>query len=135
MTAMGTSPNPGLVKTFTTGAAAVAAYTIVAHGDAAGTVVGASAAGDAMFGVTQQLGAGAGQRVDVCLGGLPEVLCGGAVAAGDPLTADAESRAVKAAPAPGAQVRIIGFAMMDAVAGDIVPFQFAPGAVTAPAGV
>lgn len=126
---MGTSPNPGLSKAFIA-AAAVAAYTIVAHAGTNGHVTPATAATAALFGVTQQLGAGAGERVDVCLGGLPEVRMGGAVSAGDPLTADASGRAVLADPAAGEQARIIGFALMDAVEGDIVPFQFAPGVIT-----
>lgn len=126
---MGTSPNPGLFKTFVA-AAAVAPYVIVAHAAADGEVVQADSGGDALFGVTQQLGAAAGERVDVCLGGLPEVRMGGAASAGDPLTADAAGRAVPADPAAGVQARIIGFALMDAVEGDIVPFQFAPGVIT-----
>lgn len=127
---MGTSPNPGLFKTFAA-SGPVAPYTIVAlDGSASGAVAAANDASDRLVGVTQQLGADIGERLDVCLGGLPEVRFGAAVSAGAPLTADAAGLAVEAAPAAGVQARIIGFALMDAVAGDIVPFQFAPGVIT-----
>lgn len=126
---MGTSPNPGMFKTLVA-SVACAAYSILAHADADGEVKPAGASTDALFGVSQQLGAAAGERIDVCLGGLPEVRIGGVVEIGDPLTADDQGRAVRAAPAAGAHGRIIGFALMDAVEGDIVPFQFAPGVIT-----
>ena len=55
----------------------------------------------------------------------PEVEAGGAIAAGDPLTSDAQGRAVKAAAAGD---RIIGFACKAATeAGEIIDYQFAPG--------
>jgi hypothetical protein len=77
---------------------------------------------------THQLGAeAAGDPVDIAKGGLPEVTLGGIVAAGDPLTADANGKAIKAEPAAGSNVRIVGFAEVAGIAGDRIPFQFAPG--------
>ena len=52
---------------------------------------------------------------------------GGTVARGAPVTADASGKAVAAAPAAGSNVRIIGFAEVSAVAGDIAPVLIAPG--------
>lgn len=119
--------NPSLFKTKTAGGA-IAAYRIVALTTTDNQVVQAAAATAALCGVTQQLGAdAAGDPVDIAKGGLPEVTLGGIVAAGDPLTADAEGKAIKAAPAAGSNVRIIGFAEVAGIAGDRIPFQFAPG--------
>lgn len=119
--------NPTLFKTKTAGGA-IAAYRIVSPGAADNQVVQASAATAALTGVTQQLGAdAAGDPVDIAKGGIPEVTLGGIVAAGDPLTADADGKAIKAEPAAGSNVRIVGFAEVAGIAGDRIPFQFAPG--------
>ncbi len=121
--------NPDNFKTRTAGGL-IRPYRIVKHGAADLTVVEATAATDALYGVTQQLGAAvAGNRVDVCLSDLPEIEYGGAVTRGDAITADSVGRAVHAIPAAGSNVRIIGFAEVSGVAGDIVAFQFAPGMI------
>lgn len=121
--------NPDFFKSRTAGAA-IAPYRVLKHGAADLTVVQAAAATDALYAVSQQLGAdAAGDRIDVCLGGLPEVEYGGVVTRGDPMTSDANGKAVKAEPAAGSNVRIIGFAEVSGVAGDIVAFQFAPGSL------
>ncbi len=60
-----------------------------------------------------------GERVDVIEHGIAEVEFGGTVARGDPLTADADGKAIKAAPAAGVNARIIGWAGVSVVAGDI----------------
>lgn len=119
--------NPSQFKTRTAGGA-IAAYRIVAHGTAENQVVQAASATAALCGVTQQLGAdAAGEPVDIAKGGIPEVTLGGIAAAGDPLTSDANAKAIKATPAAGSNVRIIGFAEVAGIAGDRIPFQFAPG--------
>lgn len=68
------------------------------------------------IGVSQQdAPAKAGRPCDVVALGVAPVEYGGNVAVGDPLTSDADGRAVKADPADGAQSRVVGFA---AEAGD-----------------
>ncbi len=113
----------------------IAPYRICAHGTADYAVKQATAATDALMGTTDELGKQANGRVDVCMGWLPEVEAGGTLAAGDPITSDANGKAVKATEGGS---RIIGFAMTSAVSGDIIPYQFAPGtlgtAASAPSG-
>ena len=102
----------------------IAPYRICAHGTADYAVKQATAATDALVGTADELGTQANGRVDVCMGWLPEVEAGGTLAAGDPITSDANGKAVKATAGGN---RIIGFAMTSASAGDIIPYQFAPG--------
>lgn len=116
--------NEGLVKTQIAGAA-IGAYKIVKPGAAADTVVQAAAATDKSIGVSD-LGAPSGDRVDVIIDGIARVVYGGTVAYGDPLTSDASGNAVAAAPAAGANVRIIGIAMVAGVAGDIGAVRLSP---------
>ena len=59
--------------------------------------------------------------------GIADVEFGGAVTRGAAVTSDANGKAVAAAPAAGSNVRIIGFAEVSAVAGDIGPILVAPG--------
>lgn len=115
--------NPGIFKTFMADGE-IAPYRIVAPGTNDNAVEQASAASDSLLGTTDELGKQSNGRVDVCLGGLPEVECGGAVTFGAPLTADADGKAV-AASATGQ--RIIGYALTGGTAGDIIPYIFAPG--------
>lgn len=117
--------NPTLTKNYIA-EGALNPFRIMARGTADGQVVQASAATDTLFGTTGELGAADTERVDVHQGGQPEVEYGGNVSAGDPLTADAVGRAVTAAPGAGANVRIVGFAAVDAVLGDIGPYDHAP---------
>jgi hypothetical protein len=115
-------------------AGAIAPYRIIKHGATDYAVLQAAAATDAICGVTQQLGAAQGQRVDVAIGGVEtEVEYGGIVTRGDPLTSDANGKAVKAVPVAGQVVRTIGFADVSGVAGDVVPFTFALGVIATPA--
>lgn len=102
-------------------------YRIVKFGAADGGVLVAAAATDKLIGVTGRLGLAAiGDRGDVGRLGIDEVEYGGAVASGDPLTSDAVGRAVVAAPAAGANVRIIGFAEVAGVLGDIGSLYISP---------
>lgn len=101
----------GLVKNMTV-SAAIEKYRIVAFGAAVSTINQASAAADLLVGVTGQVGAVAeDERVDIYMDGVRTVEFGGAFEAGDPLTADAEGKAIKAVPGADATIRIIGFAM------------------------
>lgn len=105
-------------------ASALAAFRIVKHGAADGVAALATAGTDASFGVTDSLGAnGANDPVDIIRGGIAEVVYGDTVTRGDPLTADAQGRAIKAATGN----RIIGFAEVSGVVGDRGSVFIAPG--------
>jgi len=116
--------NPGFTKTLTA-EGVINPYRIVCHGSKDLTVVQASAATAALMGVTSEFGAdAAGERVDVTMGDLPDVQYGGTVQRGDPLTSDAEGKAIKATVSGS---RIIGYAYVSAVSNDIAPYQHALG--------
>lgn len=112
--------NPGLTKTYLA-EGAIAARSIVRVGSSEGAIAQASAATDAILGVNERLDAGAGERVDIIHSGIVEVVLGGSVTYGDPLTADASGHAVKAAPAAGINNQVVGKALTSGVAGDIIP--------------
>ena len=120
--------NPTLIKNYVADGA-VPGRTIVVAGSADGRISAASGAAVPLKGISERLDAPDGRRFDVVRAGLAEVTYGGAVADGDPLTADAQGRAVKAEPAPGANVWIIGFAERDGVLGDIGLAMIAPGSI------
>lgn len=110
-----------------TAAAAIAAFRIVKAGAADGEVLQAAAATDALMGVCESVGPAAGERCDVVKVGIADVEFGGPVTRGGPVTSDAIGRAIAAAPAAGSNVRVIGYAEVSAVAGDIAPVLIAPG--------
>lgn len=116
----------GLIKNFRA-TAAVAAFTIVKFGPSDIEATPAAAAADASIGVSGEVAAAAGERFDVHMSDIADVRFGGVVTRGDPLTSDAQGRAVTAAPAAGANARIVGFALVSAVLGDIGPARIAPG--------
>ncbi len=115
--------NPILTKAFDAGAA-VAAFTIVKPGSGDSLVVPAAADTDALLGVSTSLAADSGARVDVILEGVAEVLYGGTVTRGDPLTSDANGKAVTATDNGS---RIVGFAIVSGVSGDVGSVRLAPG--------
>lgn len=88
--------NPGLIKNFTA-SGAIAPCRIVKIG--ADCVAQASAATDAMVGVSERLGAADGERIDIVLSGIAEVDAGGSITVGDRLTADSDGKAVTASAA------------------------------------
>ena len=105
----------GLVKNFTA-EGVIEQRRIVAFGAEEGHAKRAGV-GDVPLGVSGIRGAAkAGARIDAYMDGIREVEFGGPVAYGDPLTSDAEGRAIVAAPGAGTSVPIIGRAMD---AGDI----------------
>ncbi|MDT8286285.1 MAG: DUF2190 family protein, partial [Elusimicrobiales bacterium] len=69
----------------------------------------------------------AGVNGTIILAGKTKVIAGGAISAGDPVTSDASGLAVAAAPAVGANAGVVGFALEDAVAGDLVKILASPG--------
>lgn len=106
---------------------AIAAYRIVKMGSNDGEVVQASAAADLLMGVNGEIGSASGERVDIHKMGIARIEFGGTVARGAAVTSDANGKAVTAAPAAGANVRIIGFAEVSGVSGDIADVLIAPG--------
>lgn len=105
----------------------IPAYRIVKPGAEDGQVALATAATDALMGTSGQLPAAAGERIDIDLGGMPEVELGGTVAAGDPITCDANGKGIKAEPEAGANVRYIGFADTAGTNGAVITYLHAPG--------
>lgn len=118
----------GLIKNLTA-AAAIAAYRIVEFAAAAGEVQTATASTDMLLGVTGPKGADAGDRIDVCLDGIRDIEFGGTVTQGAFVTADANGKAVAAAPGAGVNAYIIGQAMVSGVDGDIGSIKLAPGRI------
>lgn len=116
-----------MMKNYVAGGA-IPAYSPVKYGGTAGQVVVANAAADKVIGVSTDVDAVLGERVDVIHFGEGKVLAGAAFAAGDLLTADATSRGIVAAAAAGANVRTFGQAREAATAaGDIVEVMVLPG--------
>lgn len=117
--------NEGLIKTYNAGAA-IAAHRIVAPNGTDLTVIQGAAATDKLIGISDLGADTAGDRVDIIISDIALVEYGGNVAEGDPLTSDADGKAVVANPAAGANVRIIGFAAVAGVANDIGSVRIAP---------
>lgn len=108
--------NPMLTKTMVAGGT-VRQRRFVVPGSTAGQVVEATGLHLNVLGVCcQPSGAASGQRADVEVMGLVEVVAGAAIAAGAPVTSDAEGRAITAR-----QGRVVGLAFdAAAAAGDII---------------
>lgn len=117
-----------LPKTFVAGAA-INPNQIIKFGTDDTTVIPAAAATDELIGVTGAIGANQGDRIDATLIGVEEVTYGGNVTRGDMLTSDANGNAITAAPVAGANVRIIGVAMVSGVNGDIGSVLVKPGSM------
>jgi hypothetical protein len=119
-----------ITKSFLATAVAIAPYLIAKHSAANGTIEVASANTDLLIGAVDSLGVEASTLADFDFAGVREVRAGGVIAAGDPLTSDANGKAIKALPANSTQVRIIGFALAAAAADDIIPYSIAPGCLS-----
>ena len=108
--------------------AAIPAYSIVKLGAADTGVLPAAAATDFLIGVAaRDFDAASGERLDIMTHGIAPVKLGGNVTRGGPVTSDANADGVAPAPAAGANVRIIGFAMASGVAGDVIDVLVSPG--------
>lgn len=116
--------NPGLIKSLYAGAA-IAARRIVKFGADDLHVIQAAAAADSSIGVTD-LGAETGDACSFATDGIAIVEYGGNVTRGALLTADSSGRAIAAAPAAGANARVIGVAMVSGVSGDLGSVKIAP---------
>ncbi len=119
--------NPTLIKEGTA-EGAVTKYRIVKLGASDGGYVQSAAATDFHAGIySENFDVASGERLGIIKQGLADVEYGAAVTRGAPLTSDANGKAVTAAPAAGANVRIIGFAEVSGVAGDIGLAWVSPG--------
>lgn len=116
--------NQGLTKTLIAGAL-IAAYRIVKFGAADTAVLQAAAATDLSIGVSD-LGGASGEPTDVIVDGIAVVEYGGDVTRGAKLTADADGKAIAAAPAAGVNAQVIGIAMLSGVAGDLGSVRISP---------
>ncbi len=121
--------NRGLMRVYDA-EGAIAPCRIVKHGANDGGALQASAATDAVMGVSDsQIARDAGQRVDVVKSGFAHLELGGTVERGDPITSDAAGKGVKATPAAGANARIVGWAEVSGVSGDIIDVNVIPGQI------
>jgi hypothetical protein len=103
---------------------------LVTFGAADGTGVPAVSGAAYIRGVSPDIDTAVGERCSVQMAGnIADVVYGGNVTRGDPLTADAEGRAVTAAPAAGANAYIVGYAEVSGVLGDIGSVDVLPGRI------
>mgnify|MGYP000122456487 CR=1 FL=1 len=115
--------NPKLHKSYVA-EAVIAVYTIVKFGATDGSVVTAAAATDKLIGTAGNVAPTTGERVDVARSGIDQVVLGGTVARGDALTSNASGAAIATTTAGN---RIIGFAEVSGVSGDVIDYVIAPG--------
>ncbi len=108
---------------------AVGANLIVKPGSTDDYVVQAAAATDKLMGVSGNIAGDAAGRVDIIKEGIADVIAGGTITRGDPITSDANGKAVVAAPAAGANARLIGFAEVSGVSGDVISILLSPGSM------
>lgn len=110
-------------RTFTA-EAVVEGYRIVKPG-ASGGVVKAAASSDLILGTSgTREDCPVGGLLNLALGALPRVRLGGTVAAGEPITSDANGKGIKATTTGQ---RHLGFAEVAGVADDIITFIRSPG--------
>lgn len=121
-------PNPGAFIKSYTAEAAVPGRRIVKFGSAAGAIVAAAAATDALIGITDQLDAAQAMVADVIMSGSAELKMSGTGAAGDPVTANASGLGVEASA--GAGNVAIGYALSAWADGDIIDVAIARHSVT-----
>lgn len=98
---------------------------ILKNGTAGLQVLPAAAVGDKSIGIAEH-GAASGEGIRMQLLGRANIKAGGTIAKGDLLTSNASGFAVTAAPATGANNRIIGYALESAVANDEFSGMIAP---------
>lgn len=116
------------------GSADIAPHRIVKFSDVAASqkVAQGAAAADPLIGVSDKMGGVSGGMTDVVRAGLGAVQLGGVVEAGDPLTADADGKAIKCVGAAGETRRIVGYADAPGVADDIIDAWISPGVLQLP---
>lgn len=119
---------PGLI-TCHKAEVALAARRMVTHGTVQDEITLAVDGSKLIIGVTTLVAASVGEPADVVRSQLTPVIYGGDVIAGDPLTADADGRAI---PAAAGQF-YLGFAEYDGAEDDIGSVWIAPGQLAAAA--
>lgn len=118
----------GMLQKGYTAALAIPRLTIAKWGAADGTVTPAADGAAFLVGIQAEIDCDVGDRASMTMiGNIEDVIYGGNVTRGQPLTAGAGGKAVVAAPAAGANVYIIGFAEVSGVANDIGSVLIAPG--------
>jgi hypothetical protein len=120
--------NPGFIKTYNA-EGAIAPRSIVKVGANDFGALQAGAVGDFIIGVSTDIAAASGERVDVIHTGLADVTLAGTVARGTPVTSNASGLGVAAAPSAGTNNRIIGFAQISGVSGDVIPVLLSLGQI------
>jgi hypothetical protein len=118
--------NPGFIRSFKA-ATDIPAYHVMKFSANNGEISLAAQATDPIVGISTSVDSGAGQEIGVILSQSADLKWGGPIAFGEPVTSDAGGCGVKAQPNAGETVRIIGFAMADAVQDDIAPVLISPG--------
>lgn len=118
----------GFLQKGYTATTAIPRLTIAKWGAADGTVVPATDGSAFLVGIQAEIDCDVNDRASMTMiGNIEDVIYGGNVTRGQPLTAGAGGKAVVAAPAAGANVYIIGFAEVSGVANDIGSVLIAPG--------
>jgi hypothetical protein len=111
----------GFLTKALTATTAIVKRRLVKYGAADGTGVPATDGTAFICGVSDDVGAAVNERCSVFMNGnIADVEYGGNVTRGDPLTA------VTAAPAAGANTRVVGFAEVSGVLGDIGSVAISP---------
>lgn len=114
----------GFLTKSLTAIAAVLARRLVKYGAADGTGTTAVDATAHIAGVSSDIDTAIGERISVFkVGNIAEVVYGATIARGDPITADAQGRAIKATTAGQF---CAGFAEVSGVVGDIGSIEVAP---------
>src|SRR4051794_23491093 len=120
--------NNGLTKSYTA-EGAISANRIVKVGANDWGVLAGAAVSDKLIGITTEIDAASGERVDVVHEGIADLKLGGTVARGDLITSDATGQGLTAAPVAGTNNRTIGTALVSGVVGDLIPVLVSPGSV------
>ncbi len=121
---------PTFIRAYAASAAIAGCRIVTFDVPASATTIATATSGTVpLVGVSDRMGADTGGMCDVHRGSLVAVQLGGAVAAGDPLTANATGLAIKAVPGAGTNLNIIGFADQPGVSGDIIDVFIAPGVI------
>jgi hypothetical protein len=125
---------PGLILAYVA-TSVILARTVVKFGASDGSVAQATAEGDLSIGVSTDIASASGETCDVIRTGIAPVYYAGNITRGDPLSVTAAGRVLSALGqvAAGERIRIIGYAEVSGVSGDIGSMLIAPGFITEPA--
>ena len=107
-----------------TAEASIGAYRIIKPGAGVQAAVTAAAATDKLLGTSDELAHVTGEPVDLCVSPIGKVVLGGTVAEGDALTSDANGAAITTTTTGN---RIIGYAEIGGVVGDVITYLRALG--------